>query len=98
MLSDQRLIVQEQGPEAIRDKIGVEPTGLPFNSKMAIELYDARSVNPLVNAGAIAQVSLVEQQQMLEALTDERSGSCAPVSRPLPSRWRSLPGSPSLPS
>jgi glutaminase len=54
------MVMREQGPEAIRDKIGVEPTGLPFNSKMAIELYDARSVNPLVNAGAIAQVSLVE--------------------------------------
>jgi glutaminase len=39
----------------------VEPTGLPFNSRMAIELYkDKRSVNPLVNAGAIAAVSLVQ--------------------------------------
>jgi glutaminase len=54
------MVMREQGPEAIRDKIGVEPTGLPFNSKMAIELYKTRSVNPLVNAGAIAQVSLVE--------------------------------------
>jgi glutaminase len=54
------MVMREQGPEAIKDKIGVEPTGLPFNSKMAIELYEARSVNPLVNAGAIAQVSLVE--------------------------------------
>jgi len=54
------MVMREQGPEAIKDKIGVEPTGLPFNSKMAIELYQARSVNPLVNAGAIAQVSMVE--------------------------------------
>ena len=54
------LVMKEQGPEAIKEKIGVEPTGLPFNSKMAIELYKARSVNPLVNAGAIAQVSLVQ--------------------------------------
>jgi glutaminase len=54
------MVMREQGPEAIKDKIGVEPTGLPFNSKMAIELYPARSVNPLVNAGAIAQVSMVE--------------------------------------
>ena len=41
-------------------EIGVEPTGLPFNSKLAIELLKARSVNPLVNAGAIAQVSMVK--------------------------------------
>ncbi len=54
------LIMAQQGPEAVREKIGVEPTGLPFNSKIAIEMYDSRSVNPMVNAGAIAAVSLVE--------------------------------------
>jgi glutaminase len=54
------LIMAQQGPEAVREKIGVEPTGLPFNSKIAVELYEARSVNPLVNAGAIAAVSLVQ--------------------------------------
>ena len=54
------LVMQQQGPEAIVEKIGVEPTGLPFNSKLALELLDARSVNPLVNAGAIAAVSMVE--------------------------------------
>lgn len=54
------LVMAQQGPAAVRTKIGVEPTGLPFNSKMALELYGARSVNPLVNAGAIAAVSLVE--------------------------------------
>jgi glutaminase len=54
------LVMQNQGPEAIADKIGVEPTGMPFNSKIAIELYKTRSVNPLVNAGAIASVSMVQ--------------------------------------
>jgi glutaminase len=54
------LIMQQQGPETLREKIGVEPTGLPFNSKMALEIYEERSVNPMVNAGAIAAVSLVE--------------------------------------
>jgi len=54
------MVMQEQGPEAVREKIGVEPTGLPFNSKLAIELLKTRSVNPLVNAGAIAQVSMVK--------------------------------------
>ena len=50
----------QRGPEAVRENIGVEPTGLPFNSKIALELYEARSVNPMVNAGAIAAVSLVD--------------------------------------
>jgi glutaminase len=54
------MVMQESGPEAVMAKIGVEPTGLPFNSKIAIELLKARSVNPLVNAGAIAQVSMVK--------------------------------------
>lgn len=54
------LVMSQQGPEILREKIGVEPTGLPFNSKMALELYKDRSVNPLVNAGAIAAVSLVQ--------------------------------------
>lgn len=54
------LIMAQQGPEAVKDKIGVEPTGLPFNSQVAIQLYEERSVNPMVNAGAIAAVSLVK--------------------------------------
>lgn len=54
------LIMAQQGPKAIREKIGIEPTGLAFNSKLALEIYPDRSVNPLVNAGAIAAVSLVE--------------------------------------
>ena len=54
------LIMATQGPEAIREKIGVEPTGMPFNSKIALEMYEQRSVNPMVNAGAIAAVSLVQ--------------------------------------
>lgn len=54
------LIMAQQGPQAVREKIGVEPTGMAFNSKVAIEMYEQRSVNPMVNAGAIAAVSLVE--------------------------------------
>jgi glutaminase len=54
------LVMQQQGDKAIVDKIGVEPTGFPFNSVKAIEELKARSVNPLVNAGAIAAVSMVQ--------------------------------------
>lgn len=54
------LVMQQQGPKALREKIGVEPTGMAFNSKMALEVYESRSVNPLVNAGAIAAVSMLE--------------------------------------
>ncbi len=54
------LVMEAQGVDAIRDKIGVEPTGMPFNSIIAIEANDKRSRNPLVNAGAIAAVSMIE--------------------------------------
>ncbi len=53
------LVMKETSPQELQEKIGMEPTGLPFNSKMALELYEARSVNPLVNAGAIAAVSMI---------------------------------------
>jgi glutaminase len=53
-------IMEDWGPRVIEDKIGVNATGLPFNSVMAIELQKARTVNPFVNAGAMAAVSLVK--------------------------------------
>lgn len=60
------LVMQEHGAEAILKKIGVEPTGMPFNSVMAVEIHKG-AVNPLVNAGAMASVSLVKA-----ASADER--------------------------
>ena len=81
------LVMQQHGgPQVIQDKIGVEPTGLPFNSRLALEIYDARSVNPLVNAGAIAAVSLVQAsseqdrwQQVLAYLGDFAGGADLPL-------------------
>ena len=52
-------VMQEFGPEAVKEKIGVNATGLPFNSIYAIELNEVKTVNPFVNAGAIASTSLV---------------------------------------
>ena len=54
------LVMKQRGREAILEKIGVEPTGAPFNSITAIESHPQRSVNPMVNAGAMAAVSLLE--------------------------------------
>jgi len=55
------LVMQQHGSAAvIAEKIGVEPTGLPFNSIIATQMLPQVSVNPLVNSGAIAAVSLVK--------------------------------------
>ncbi len=52
-------IMQEHGHQAVKEKIGVNATGQAFNSMMAVEMIPERTVNPFVNAGAIASTSLV---------------------------------------
>ena len=47
------------GAEQAREKLGVNSTGLPFNSLSAIERSHDGRTNPMVNAGAIATTSLV---------------------------------------
>src|SRR5262245_27449783 len=53
------LVCDVIGPEDARDKLGVNSTGLPFNSLAAIERSRDGRTNPMVNAGAIATTSLV---------------------------------------
>ncbi len=53
------LVMDCYSPAALRRKIGAEATGEPFNSVMALELHGGKPLNPLVNAGAMAAVSLV---------------------------------------
>ncbi len=60
------LVMQQQGDQAIKDKIGVEPTGLKFNSILATQIIPEVSVNPLVNSGAIASVSMVQAKNAKE--------------------------------
>ncbi len=52
------LVCDSLGYESARLRLGVNSTGLPFNSLMAVELNVDRTMNPLVNAGAIATTSL----------------------------------------
>lgn len=47
------------GHEAVSQRVGVNNTGLPFNSVIAVELNDGHPMNPMVNAGAIATTALV---------------------------------------
>ena len=58
-------VIQEQGLDAIEKRIGVDATGMRFNSIIAIEGVRATTgagapeMNPLVNPGAISATSMV---------------------------------------
>ena len=54
------LAMEQRGPQEVLDKLGANATGLPFNSGLAVELTKGAPENPLVNAGAMSTVSLVE--------------------------------------
>jgi glutaminase len=53
------LALDDQGVETVLARVGVEPSGDPFNAIMFDERTN-RPFNPMVNAGAIATTSLVK--------------------------------------
>lgn len=53
------LVCQALGADEARLRLGVNATGLPFNSLWAVERSEDGRTNPMVNAGAIAATSLV---------------------------------------
>ena len=53
------LVCQALGPEEARRRLGVNATGMAFNSLGAIERSPDGRTNPMVNSGAIATTSLV---------------------------------------
>jgi glutaminase len=53
------LVCQLLGAEEVREQLGVNATGLAFNSLAAVERGDDGRTNPMVNPGAIATTSLV---------------------------------------
>ncbi len=53
------LVLADLGPDAVRARIGVEPTGDAFNA-IALSPRRGTPLNPMVNAGAIAAAGLVE--------------------------------------
>jgi len=53
------LAMEELGADKVFERIGSEPTGRAFNSPVAVVDMPTHTANPLVNAGAIATVSLI---------------------------------------
>src|SRR4249920_1014216 len=53
------IALEDHGAEAVRRKVGVEPSGDAFNA-ISLEPHTGRPMNPMINAGAIATASLVK--------------------------------------
>lgn len=60
------LAMEDIGKENVRCKIGDSPTGLPFNSVIALELHQDKPLSPLVNAGAMATTSAIKAKDKEE--------------------------------
>jgi glutaminase len=63
------LAMNELGADEVFKKIGSEPTGRAFNSPNAVVDMPSHTGNPLVNAGAIATVSLIPAKTAAEKWT-----------------------------
>ena len=52
------MALQERGTDAVLDRVGVEPSGNPFNS-VTVDPQTSRPFNPMVNAGAIVTTAIL---------------------------------------
>ncbi|CAG7620121.1 glutaminase A [Leucobacter soli] len=68
------LVCEEIGHEAVHELVGVNNTGLAFNSLIAMELNGGSPMNPMVNAGAIATTGLLPAESSEERWRRVREG------------------------
>ncbi|MEL4318003.1 glutaminase A [Leifsonia sp. YIM 134122] len=77
------LVCEALGHEQVWRAIGVNNTGLPFNSVMALELNGGRPMNPMVNAGALATTALAPGDTAVSRWAFIRDGLSAFAGREL---------------
>ena len=77
------LVAQVLGADEVRRRIGVNATGLPFNSLEAVERKPDGRTNPMVNSGAIATTSLVPGETTGERWRFIQEGLSRFAGRPL---------------
>lgn len=68
------LVCEAYGHTVVKERVGVDNTGLPFNSVMALELNQGHPMNPMVNAGAIATTALMPGATSAERWESIRTG------------------------
>ena len=55
------LVLMDHGPSKVFSKVGMEPTGDPFNSIAKLETnVPSKPLNPMINAGALAVTNMIE--------------------------------------
>lgn len=87
------LVMRQQSPEAVLEKIGADATGLPFNSIFAILLENDHPSTPLVNAGAISACSMVmpigDSEAKWKAIVDNITDLCGSAPQLIDELYRS---------
>src|SRR5499433_2749331 len=78
------LVCEAMGVQAVREKVGVNATGLAFNSLEGIERNPDGRTNPMVNSGAIATTSLVPGPSLAAKWKFIHDGLSRFAGRPLP--------------
>ncbi len=55
------LVLMDRGPEYVFERVGMEPTGDPFNSMIKLEtLAPSKPLNPMINAGALVVTQMIK--------------------------------------
>jgi glutaminase len=63
------LVLMEHGEKAVFEKVGMEPTGDPFNSIAKLEeTAPVKPLNPMINAGALAVTHMIRGNSTTERI------------------------------
>ncbi|HJV45877.1 MAG TPA: glutaminase A [Bacillota bacterium] len=63
------LVLMDWGPDYVFERVGMEPTGDPFNSIAKLEMMaPSKPLNPMINAGALVVTNMIKGNSVEERL------------------------------